>query len=242
MADQIDSVQPANIGPEYNGLPAARITVLADRRGQCFDVSDVGNASASSVALAVEWRFSQHMWSVCYVNQSGEEGMTQALTLVGLGWTDARYWPRRGAYMWAADPSGNIAAGRWVPPVTPLMVQDRYVGAYDLSRTAGAWPGRVAGYMDGVDSAWPASAWDRFATIPDVGSPQEVLDAMNIGNDAAGNLIVVGAAPASDPSGAGNLLVFTQDKATRQWDVMDVTDAIKAQKQGTPDTRTYQVV
>ena len=238
--DQIDAVNPANIPAAYDGQPAARITVVADQHAQIFDVSDTGNASPAAAASSVAARYARGAWSVCYINQSGEQAMTDALRQdAGMVWTDARYWPMRGAYLWCADPSGNIAAGRWTPPVAPVAVQDRYHGTYDLSTVSGPYSGRVAGYIDGPQSAWPPGAWARFAAIPDVGSPREVLDTMLIGVDpATNNLIVVGAAPASDTRGAGNLLVF--EKTAGVWSVTDVTDAIKA---GNPaDPRAYQVV
>lgn len=233
MADQIDSTDPTHIDTSWDGLPVARITVFADPDGQCFDVSDTGNAPASKVAQVVAGRYQQQKWSVCYINESGEEPMTTALELVGLGWTDARYWPRRGVYMWAADPSGNIAAGRWVPPVAPILVQDRYRGTYDLSRVNGPWPGRVAGYIDGQQSVWPPAAWSRFATIPDMGTPKEQLDRMEISIDGK---VIVGAATDN-----GNLLCFTL--GANGWDVIDVTDqATATAHQNNPaDTRVYKV-
>lgn len=165
--DHIDAVNPANIGAGYNGQPVARGTVLADPAGQWFDVSDTGNASPAAVAKAVAVRHAKGFWSLLYVNQSGERPMTDALVGEGLGWAPASAWPSASVFMWAADPSGNIAAGRWRPVVVPLLVQYHYAGGFDLSRVAGTYPGRVAGYIDGPQSRWPDNAWGRFAPIPD---------------------------------------------------------------------------
>ena len=237
MTDQIDAVNPANIPASYDGLPALRVTVFASTAGQAFDVSDTGNASPVLVARAVASRYQTGKWSLCYVNQSGYAGMTQALELAGLGWTDAGHWPRRGAYLWCADPSGNIATGAWQVPVTPVAVQDRYLGPYDLSRTAGAYTGRVAGYIDGPSSQWPAAAWDRFTTIPDTDPTTKEDTVLAHFNDATGNNYVL--VEAGDQP--GHLMRFRVDAGAE--DVTDVTDAATAtaHKNNPADTRTYTI-
>lgn len=237
MTDQIDAVNPANIPANYDGQPAARITVFASPAGQAFDVSDTGNAGPVAVARAVASRYQAGKWSLCYVNQSGYEGMTQALELVGLGWTDASQWPRRGAYLWCADPSRNIATGAWVLPVVPVAVQDRYLGSYDLSTISGPYSGRVAGYIDGPNSQWPAAAWDRFTTIPDTSTDMKEDTVLAHFNDAAGNNYVL--VEAGDQP--GHLLRFRVDPGAE--DVVDVTDAAtaKAHQNNPADTRTYTI-
>lgn len=235
VADQIDAVDPANIAAEWDGLPAARVTVFANLAGQVFDVSDTGNAPPATVAAAVRQRLLAGKWSVLYINESGQAGMSDALHSQGVAWTDAAFWPEPGAYIGAADPSGLIASGAWRPPVDPVFVQDRYLGTFDLSRTAGPWAARVLGYMDGPNSTWPADAWARFREIPDTAAPKE-MDPMQIGvNPKTGNLIVVGSAKDN-----GHLLVFElvddSNVVAPKWSVIDVTDAI-----GT-NPRAYTVV
>lgn len=178
MTDQIDAVEPSNISASWDGLPAARITVFANPRGQWFDLEG-NNAGAGLVATAIRQRFDAGYWSGIYVNETTEADATTALTREGLHWTDALFWPAPGVYEWCADPSGNIATGRWKPPVSPVAVQDRYPGPYDLSRVNGPYTGRVAGYIDGPQSKWPAAAWNRFTTIPDSGPGQPTI---SIGN------------------------------------------------------------
>src|SRR5215469_2369238 len=159
-------MDPSNIGPEWDGGLAMTITVLANPTGQAFDVES-GNATGVRVAPAIRDRFTVGMWSVAYVNESLCDALSLDLADMGLSWTDPGRWPNPGVYLWAADPSGNIAGGRWQPPVAPLLIQDRYLGSIDLSRCASGFTGTVAGYMDGAISTWPAAQWARFRRLPD---------------------------------------------------------------------------
>lgn len=166
LGTQIDAMLPANIGAEWDGGWAMTITVLANPEGQAFDV-EAGNVSGVRVAPAIHERFTAGLWSVGYVNESLCDTLTLDLAAVGLDWTDASRWPNPGVYLWAADPSENIFHGSWRPPVTPLLIQDRYLGPVDLSTAHPNFTGTVAGYLDGAVSAWPASAWARFKRLPD---------------------------------------------------------------------------
>ena len=166
MGQMLDSANPANIPADLDGMPALRITVLANPAGQCFDY-ETGNAGASSVAAGCRSRADAGKWSVVYTDWDHIQAVTDALHLAGLGWSEASAWPAVGVYLWAADPSGNIARGTWRPPVTPLAVQGGQQNGCDVSVTADRFPARVAGYIDGPVSQWPGSAWDRFTAIPD---------------------------------------------------------------------------
>lgn len=172
MGTMFDAVDPANIPAECDGKPALRITVLADADGACFDV-EAGNAGVPAVLAAVKARIAKGRWAVGYVNEDTFGQMSAAMPAEGLSWAGAEAWPAPGLYIWAADPSGNIAAGRWVLPVTPLAVQTGYHGSYDLSETAANFPAAAAGYIDGKVSMWPAAAWDRFAELA-LGGPLSV--------------------------------------------------------------------
>lgn len=167
MGRMVDAVNPANIPAEYNGKMATTITVLADPTGQCFDI-EAGNATGVSAAAAIAARVKAGKWAVAYVNESLFELVTYDLSTVGLDWADAVRWPLPGVYLWAADPSGNIAAGHWVPGFTPLAIQDTYSGLTDMSTTSVRFPAEVAGYLDGRVSAWPADAWSRFQVLSSV--------------------------------------------------------------------------
>lgn len=192
MTDHIDAVNPENIPAAWDGLPVSRISVLADPEGHVFDL-EAGNAPAVSVASAARIRLGVGRWSAAYVNESSELQLLEAIAEAGISLTAAWAWPAPGVYLWCADPSGNIAAGRWVPAVAPILVQDRYPGPYDLSTVFGAFPGRVAGYIDGIRSQWPAAAWGRFSPLPDVPdpvpAPRKVTDMPYIiqVNEGAGN-------------------------------------------------------
>lgn len=164
MGDMVDSVNPANIGPEHNGELAARITVLADPAGEVFDLES-GNAGADRCARAIAARFRAGHFSTFYVNESTEAAAVESVAAAGVPLLGVEVWPAPGCYLWPSDPSGNIAAGRWRPPVAPVAVQDRFLGPVDLSTTFGSWPFGVAGYIDGPVSQWPAAAWARFATF-----------------------------------------------------------------------------
>jgi hypothetical protein len=166
MGDMIDAMYPGNIPAAYNGLPAMRISCLANPEAHVFDVES-GNATGVRVAPAARVRVSAGMWAGLYTNWDLFDAVTADLEAVGLRWSAAADWPAPGVYLWAADPSGNIAAGRWRLPVDPLAVQDRYPGPVDLSRTAANFPARVAGYLDGAISTWPAAAWSRFEIMAD---------------------------------------------------------------------------
>lgn len=162
----IDAVDPVNIPAGFNGTLAVRATVLADPAGQVFDV-EPGNAPAARAVAVMADRVTARRWSIAYVNESNITDVEDELAGHGLGFTSAELWPHPGVYVGAADPSRNVAAGRWRLPARPVFVQDRYMGTYDLSTTADNFPARVLGYMDGPVSAWPAAAWARFVLLPD---------------------------------------------------------------------------
>lgn len=171
MTDAIDAVDPDNIGPEWDGLPIIRATVLADPAGQLFD-SESGNAGVDTVARAILLRQQQQKWSVGYTNEDNEPALSRAFAALELRWLGVEQWPTPGPYLHAAAPTtapGTVPA--WCP-VAPVAVQDRWVGgAYDLSTIYGAYPARVLGYIDGPVSRWPAAAWERFQLIPDSSPP-----------------------------------------------------------------------
>lgn len=164
MGVMIDAVNPANIPAEYDGAEAVHITVLANPGGEVFDYEN-GNAPADEVAASMQHRSALKKWSIGYVNESMFPALTEAMRALGFGWASATAWPAPGVYLWAADPSGNIAAGIWRPGVVPLAIQRRYFGSTDESDTVPNFPARVAGYIDGAISAWPASAWSRFINV-----------------------------------------------------------------------------
>jgi hypothetical protein len=137
--DGAQSQWPAEAWEAFKADALLNITVLADEQWECFD-SEVGDAPVGSVATAVANRLQDKKWSVVYTNQSNINGQTTALGSKGVHWTDAQFWPEPGCYLWAADPSGSIKAGRWTPPVTPVAVQDQWEGSYDHSTTHGTFP------------------------------------------------------------------------------------------------------
>lgn len=164
----VDAVDPVNIPAELDGSWALSVTVLANAAGQAFDVEG-GNASVAAVAAAVLTRARHSKWSVLYVNESNSAEVFDAVTAIGVPLEPGSAWPKPGAYIWAADPSGNIAGGRWHLPVEPLAVQSRYLGTRDESDTVDNFPAKVAGYIDGAVSAWPAETWAAFHVLPDQG-------------------------------------------------------------------------
>jgi hypothetical protein len=137
--DGAQSQWPAEAWDKLQPGPFLNITVLADQRWECFD-SEVGDAPPGSVATAVANRLADKLWSVVYTNKDNLPGQTASLSAKGVHWTDAQFWPEPGCYLWAADPSGTIKNGSWVPPVTPVAVQDQWLGDVDHSTTHGTFP------------------------------------------------------------------------------------------------------
>lgn len=128
------SMWPPEAWQAFQGDPTLHITVLASEDGEAFDV-EAGNASADAAAGAMANRKADGKWSVLYTNQDGIDGCIQSLARKGLQLQGAESFPGPGVYLWAADPSGNIAAGRWHLPVTPVAVQDAFADAFDHSAT-----------------------------------------------------------------------------------------------------------
>lgn len=166
MVDNIDAVNPANIPAEWDGQIVVPVTVLANPDAFLFD-SEAGNAGVDAVAAAVRKRFNAHSWAGIYVNEEILPAQTVALQSVMLDWKPQQVWPAPGVYMWAAHPDGPVGEIPGWCPIDPIMVQDRAQDIYDLSTVFGAYPGRVAGYIDGPISRWPAGAWSRFVLYRD---------------------------------------------------------------------------
>lgn len=121
------------------GRVAGLITVLADEGQAIFD-SEAGNAGTDRVATAVADRFQARRFSTCYTNADNLPGLTRSLRAKGVFWTDSQFWPEPGCYLWAAAP--GVTPGRlpaWCP-VSPVAVQDRPMGGYDVSTTFHGWP------------------------------------------------------------------------------------------------------
>jgi hypothetical protein len=123
---------PVEAWQTFQADPLVHITVLADQSYEAFD-GETGNAGPAAVAAAIANRTSNGHWSWLYANQDQLPEYLQALKAKGLGPSDRQFFPARGFYLWLSDPSGNIAAGKWSPPVDPVAVQDRWEGAYDHS-------------------------------------------------------------------------------------------------------------
>jgi hypothetical protein len=121
------------------GRIAGSITVLADETYSIFD-AEAGDAGNPAVATAVADRFQAREVSTAYTNTDNCPDLTRALRTKGLFWTDSQFWPEPGCYLWAAAP--GITPGRIPPwcPVSPVAVQDRWLGSYNLSTTFHGWP------------------------------------------------------------------------------------------------------
>lgn len=248
---QYDSVHPELIPPALDGQAAIRGSVFADPAADWFDYSDTGNASADTVAEVVRGRAQAGKWSVVYSNQDGYPAMTAALARRGLGWSHAEAWPKPGVYLWLVDLESGPVWPSWFTVVRPVLIQFQWTGNFDLSIPAPNFPSRVAGYIDGPRSQWPASAWTRFEVItqnlppdpppappsqqPTIVPPEieKELNDMQLINDAAGRLNVVGEAIDNH-----NLLVFTRNPSG-QWSVIDVTDQLHGENAA--DKRNYQI-
>lgn len=195
----------------WRDVPQLHITVLADERSEVFDVEG-GNAPAGEVAAAVSGRLQAGEWSWVYCSESSFGDVVRALAAKSMRFSDASQFPAPGVYLWAADPSGNIAAGRWRPPADPVAVQDRYEGSYDISTCAVTLPGRAPAQPTG---------------------PGDEEEAMTGWTDPDGTVHVAGKA-----NDDGHLLVFSR-LSNGRWVVDDVTDVIHAEAPA--DQRTYSI-
>jgi hypothetical protein len=108
------------------------ITVLGNPAWEVFDY-ETGNAGAASVAAGVAHRFKAGLWSVVYVNENQHQDISQALSVIGIHWTDARFYPEPGCYLWAASPGTTPGVSPPWCPVRPAAVQDRWKGDHDVS-------------------------------------------------------------------------------------------------------------
>lgn len=140
--DGSESAWPAEAWDAFKTDPLVRITVLAKEGSDAYD-GETGNAGPDQVANAIanDVADGHHPW--LYSNQDQLPAYLQAIKGKGLSPSDRQAWPKAGFYLWLADPSGNITAGRWVPPVDPVAVQDEFAGGYDHSTlyvTLGAQP------------------------------------------------------------------------------------------------------
>lgn len=142
-ADGTSSAWPPEAWAQFQNRPTVEITVTADERFPVFD-AESGDATNQAVATGVANRLQDGLWSTVYSNQANLPDLTQALRGKSLVWRDASYWPEPGVYLHIADPSGNIAGGRWHPPVTPVAVQDVWSSGWDHSTTVGSYPAMVA--------------------------------------------------------------------------------------------------
>lgn len=159
-----DSVRPGNIPAELNGELAMRGTVLANIDSDWQDSED-GNATVAEVAATAKAKIAAGRWDLIYCNQNRFPAQTAALAAAGIAWSHAERWPAPGAYLWFVDLDRGPT---WPSPlitVRPLMIQFHWVGPYDLSIPAPNFPVRVAGYIDGPVSEWPANAWGRFKSV-----------------------------------------------------------------------------
>lgn len=130
--DGPESQWPAEAWQTFAGDGLVHITVLADEAGEAFD-GEKGDAGPASVATAIANRVQDGKWCWLYSNQDQLGSYLSALAGKGVKPTDRSLWPKPACYLWLADPSGNIAAGRWNPPVDPVAVQDAFHGSYDSS-------------------------------------------------------------------------------------------------------------
>ena len=115
------------------------ISITGDERQPVHDC-EFGAESPTVGATAAANRVQARQWAVLYSSQANLPNVTGALKSKGLYWTDAQYWPKPAVYLHIADPSGNIAAGRWQPPVTPIAIQDQWLSGMDISTCYGTYP------------------------------------------------------------------------------------------------------
>lgn len=163
-ADGSVSRWPPEAFTALGGRVAGHITVLADERYAIFD-SEKGNAGTEAVAAAVANRLGAKRESTCYTNEENLPALTKALQGKGIHWTDAQFWPEPGCYLWAAAPGTTPGSSPSWCPVSPVAVQDRWVGPYDLSTTFQGWPASIM--PEPAPTPLPVKAGDMFVMVRD---------------------------------------------------------------------------
>lgn len=106
------------------------------------DEIDIEAGDASPVAGA-NWAFGKRArgeWCAIYCGGSNLDAVSRALEARGLAFTDAKHWPAEGIYLDYAHPDGPVGAIPPGLPVTPICVQDRWMGIYDVSTCYAGFP------------------------------------------------------------------------------------------------------
>lgn len=170
MGDMADAVNPDHIDTRYDHAPAMRGSVLADPAAEWFD-SERGNASDDEQATAVAVAVHQGRPVVLYTNRDNLAPQLAALAVKELRLADRAAWPAPGVYLWAAAPGETDETVTAWAGVHAVAIQDRPGLEVDLSTTFEPFPYRVAGYIDGPESEWPAAAWDRFEVVEPAPAP-----------------------------------------------------------------------
>jgi hypothetical protein len=134
---------PPEAWQQFQRRGAIGISITGDERQPVHDC-EFGAESPWTSATAAANRVQSRLWVVLYSSQANLPNVTAALKSKSLFWTDASYWPKPAVYLHIADPSGNIAGGRWQPPVTPIAIQNQWLSGMDVSVTYGSYPLEVA--------------------------------------------------------------------------------------------------
>ena len=186
--DGKDSEWPAEAWAKFS-VPLLTISVEANPEAMSFDV-EAGDASPARVSTAVAERAVEGLPSVIYCRDT---------TGLAVTWLAVTQWPRPGAYMWAAGGHPGTPAPDWCP-VAPVAVQDRYLGAYDLSTLKTGWLPRLG----------PA--------------PLTEEELMSLTSDGAGGCYAVGKG-----NGRTTDLLHVTPSTTdlSGWSIVDVTAAVK---------------
>jgi hypothetical protein len=130
--DGADFAWPAQAFTELGSRVHLSITVAADERFEVFD-SEQGDAGTEQVATAVANRLQDKKWSWAYSNGANLPGLLQALRRKSVSLVGREVWPKPGVYLWAAAPGTRPGTVPSWCPVSPVAVQDRWEGPFDVS-------------------------------------------------------------------------------------------------------------
>lgn len=150
--------------------PFVRISVLAAPGADAYD-GETGNAGPEAVAAAIDQDISAKRSPWLYINESVANDYLAALKAKNRRPTDRASWPAPGFYLWPADPSRNIAAGRWQLPVEPVAVQDGYFGTHDHSALYVTLGAPVAPHPAPVPAPPPSVGGLLTVLIPELYEP-----------------------------------------------------------------------
>lgn len=130
---------PAEAWAKFDGTRQLHITTTGSADSDTVDVErfDVSPMTAATIALQ---RKNQGKWTVIYSGENNINAVVSALATKSLRFSPASSFPAPGAYLWAANPTGEIHSEVPWAPVQPVAVQSLQANGCDQSWVAPNFP------------------------------------------------------------------------------------------------------